>query len=76
MTKYIHNLYPKEPEYKIEREARLNGTTRIYQISVTGKEHRLLLCKIIRDLNEEKNPADRGQRGHRKPKRLPSSFQR
>ncbi|NDC95487.1 hypothetical protein EB077_09300 [bacterium] len=43
MTKYIHTLYPKTPEYTIEREARANGTTRIYQVPVKGKERRRLL---------------------------------
>ena len=56
MTKYIHTLYPKTPEYTIEREARANGTTRIYQVPVKGKERRRLLSTIIRDLNNEKKP--------------------
>jgi hypothetical protein len=56
MTKYIHTLYPKTPEYTIEREAMANGTTRIYQVPVNGKERRRLLSTIIRDLDEEKKP--------------------
>ena len=56
MTKYIHILYPKEPEYKIEREPRANGKTRIYQVPVNGKGRRRLLSTIIRDLDDEKKP--------------------
>ena len=77
MTKYIHTLYCKPLDYTIQREARANGTTRIYQVPVNGKERRRLLSTIICDLDDEKKtPPTVAVRGHRKPKRPPSSYQR